>query len=392
MKQPAQIERRSGDGIDTVILTRGGITEATITARADGAGLTELLEKAWTEVRSLGATVLRQDVFGTPAQHRSASDILAEICGSVDWPVTWLEEGDTMGESLTGTHIYAVLGTKVKRLGYGGEIVGSVFSDGAAEYCYVGDVVGPDLQNDRKQQARDVFERLETIVGLAGMSFGHVVRTWLYLNRILDWYAGFNEVRTQFFEERGVFDGLVPASTGIGGGNLQGAAIVADALAVRPLEGHGSLKITDVGSPLQCPATEYRSSFSRAIEMDMGEHRRIYVSGTASIDPEGRTAHVGDVGAQIERTLDVVQAILESRDMGWPDVSRATAYVKSGDDAKAYHEALAEQGIPTLPVVLTENNICRKELLFELEVDALKSGSHVVSDLFSSPCDKEQEH
>ena len=368
----ARIERRSGDGIDTVLLTRGGICEATITARADGAGLAQLLEKAWAEVQSLSATVLRQDVFGTPAQRRSASDILAEICGSVDWPVTWLEEGDTLGESLTGTHIYVVSGTEVKRLGYGGQIAGSVFSDGDTEYCYVGGVISPTSNDDRTRQARDVFERIETILKLAGMEFTDVVRTWLYLDRILDWYGDFNAVRTQFFQERGIFDGLVPASTGIGGGNLQGTALVADAFALRSVAGNESVRVNEVASPLQCPATEYRSSFSRAVELTAGDHRRLYVSGTASIDSDGETAHICDVTAQTNRTLDVVQAILESRDMGWSDVSRATAYVKRGADAKAYHEVLAERSIPTLPAVLTENNICREELLFELEVDALK--------------------
>jgi len=375
MSQPVKIERRSGDAIDTVVLVREGIAEATITARADGAGLTELLGKAWAEVQALGAQILRQDVFGTPAQRRSASDILADICGSVDWPVTWLEEGDSLGERLTGTHIYTVSGPKVKRLGYGGQIAGSIFSDDHAEYCYIGGVVGPDLQGDRRQQARDVFERIETILGLAGMSFGNVIRTWLYVDRILNWYDDFNAVRTKFFEERNVFGNLVPASTGIGGGNLHGTAIVADALAVRPLQGVGRTRIDEVISPLQCPATNYRSSFSRAVELVASDHRRLYVSGTASIASGGETAHVGDVAAQINRTLDVVQAILESRDMGWSDVSRATAYVKHGGDAKAYHEALGGRGIAALPVVLTENNICREDLLFELEVDALKSVS-----------------
>ena len=66
-----------------------------------------------------------------------------------------------------------------------------------------------------------------------------------------------------------------------------------------------------VPSPLQCPALDYGSSFSRAVELVAGDHRRLFVSGTASISPEGHTLHVGDVDAQVARTMEVVEAMLE---------------------------------------------------------------------------------
>lgn len=47
------------------------------------------------------------------------------------------------------------------------------------------------------------------------MDFSHVIRTWFYNNRLLDWYEEFNRARDTFFESRGVFDRLVPASTGL---------------------------------------------------------------------------------------------------------------------------------------------------------------------------------
>ena len=77
---------------------------------------------------------------------------------------------------------------------------------------------------------------------------------------------------------------------------------------------------------------------------------------------------------QIDRTFDVVAAILESRDMDWTDVTRAIAYVKRGKDADAYHAGLQRRGLSPLPAVVTENDICRDELLFELEVDAVTVG------------------
>ena len=44
-------------------------------------------------------------------------------------------------------------------------------------------------------------------------------------SRILDWYGDFNRTRDAFFSSRGIFDGLVPASTGMAGSNPQGTAL-----------------------------------------------------------------------------------------------------------------------------------------------------------------------
>jgi enamine deaminase RidA (YjgF/YER057c/UK114 family) len=104
----------------------------------------------------------------------------------------------------------------------------------------------------------------------------------------------------------------------------------------------------------------------------MPDHRRLLVSGTASIDPQGRTAHAGDVEAQTDLTMRVIHAILESRGMGWSDVCRAVAYVKHAKDAPVLGRYCAAHGIPPLPLVVTKAEICREDLLFEVEVDALR--------------------
>ena len=375
---PRGIERRRAEGMETVILSRGALKEILITVRPDdGMDLQALLEKAWAVVRAEGATVLRQEVFGVASipdeVERSA---LRDVCGEVDWPVTWLDEGKSPGARLTGTHVHAVSGVPVRRLALDGDAVGSVFSDGVAEYGHLGGIASLNPGVDRKRQTRDVLERIEAAAALAGMTFGNIVRTWFYLDHILDWYDDFNAVRTQFFTERGVFDGLVPASTGVGGGNRHGAALVAEALAVRALPGHeNELRVKEVSSPLQCPATTYRSSFSRAVEITCQGHRRLTISGTASIAPEGQTARIGDVAGQMDLTLDVVQALLESRGLSWRDASRAIAYVKAEGDAVIFRERAESRGLPPFPLLFAENDICRTDLLFELELDALSLNS-----------------
>jgi len=212
---------------------------------------------------------------------------------------------------------------------------------------------------------------MEQALSLAEMGFCHVVRTWLFLDDILSWYSDFNRVRTSFFTEHGVFDRLVPASTGIGGSNPAGAAIVAGVYAVK--SEHPQVTVQAIASPLQCPALEYGSSFSRAVEVNMPDLRRLLISGTASIGPDGNTQHVGEVRAQTALTCEVIGAILESRDMAWEEVTRATAYVRHGEDAGVLAQFCSAAGMPDLPVIVADNVICRDDLLFELEVDAVQT-------------------
>jgi len=267
-----------------------------------------------------------------------------------------------------GTHLHGMSGAPVERIDHRGRIVGSVFENAYGRYCRLDDIRG-DGSGSRTEQARETFENIEMLLGRVGMDFSHVVRTWLYLDDIVSWYEDFNRVRTDFYAERGVFDGVVPASTGVGGGGTPGAAVTADAVAVEPKT--QDMRISSVESPLQCPATAYDSSFSRAVEIDAPDCRRLFVSGTASIGPDGRSAHRGDVGEQIGLTMEVVRAILESRGMDWPDVTRAVAYLKHGRDLPALERFLREH-LPAIPVVAVENDICRDELLFEIEADAVR--------------------
>lgn len=249
--------------------------------------------------------------------------------------------------------------------------VGVRYEDAHAEYCLLTGVLPPDLKTSREAQALAVFEGIEDALTDAGMTFAHVARTWLYLDRLLEWYGAFNQVRDTFFKSRRVYDGLVPASTGIGSANLCGSAITACAIAVKPKR-PGSVTVEAVPSPLQCPALEYGSSFSRAVEIATPEYRTLMVSGTASIEPGGATAFVDDVPRQIQLTMDVVEAILVSRGMGWHDATRAVMYLKKASYAQAWQAWLKAHRLEAMPLVTIEADVCRDDLLVELEIDTVK--------------------
>lgn len=289
------------------------------------------------------------------------------------WPVLWVQ-GDVCPEnSLSGTQAFTIHGRPVYRIMLGGRVVGSLWSDADADYCLLAGVLPADPAEPRGSQTISCLQQIETALHHADMDFSHVVRTWFFLDELLAWYDEFNAARTEFFQSRGVFDRLIPASTGIGGGNPAGAALAAGALAIRPR--HQGVSIHEVESPLQCPATAYRSSFSRAVEASFPDHRLLMISGTASIAADGKSMFSDDVAKQIHLTLDVVEAILKSRGMDWQNTTRAVGYFRDIQDLPIFEECCRERGIAPLPMVSAHAVVCRDDLLFEIELDAISTSA-----------------
>lgn len=253
----------------------------------------------------------------------------------------------------------------------GGRVVANVFEDDDAVYLLAAGVTPADLSAPRGEQATSVFAELEGVLAEDGMAFADVVRTWLYIDRVCEWYNEFNAARSAFFEARRVFETFLPASTGIGCGNLDGAALVAGAIAMKPKR--AGVRAEIVESPLQAPAMAYKSSFSRAAEIVTPDARQLFISGTASIKPDSHeVAYVGDVVKQIDCTMNAVLAILESRGYGWGDVDRAIVYLKNPEYRIAWRDWLARNGLAADFAAETVCDVCRDEWLFEIEADAVK--------------------
>lgn len=350
----AVVREIAREGLVERFITRPGATPAELPA------LVESLA---------GAAVVGSEHFGPSLQEAAQQDARAWLAGTRT-PLTWVQGGPST-EGLGGLYAHGVSGAPLMPIVLDGRVIGTAVEGPHALEVRLSGLYARDVTASREAQARATFELMEEALRSVGMDFGHVVRTWLFLDDILDWYGPFNKVRTDFFHERGVFDHLVPASTGIGGSNPAGAAMMTGVYAVKPLT--EAVSIAALPSPLQCPALEYGSSFSRAVEVAMPDLKRVLISGTASIEPGGKTAHVGDVRAQVGLTGEVVAAILQSRGMGWEDVTRATAYVRHAEDAGVFEQHRATAGMPPLPVIVAHNVICRDDLLFELEVDATQA-------------------
>jgi enamine deaminase RidA (YjgF/YER057c/UK114 family) len=352
--------------LQIVELPHNGVKAYFTTAHTTEENMQEVFDRITAEMEERQAAIAFQYVFGGRQFYPQAVSAIRKL----DWPLTLLHGDGCSGGTITGTQFIALSGTQLNPVMDGGRKVGNWYETSDARYCLLGDIRADDLSLPREAQARAVFEKMEHLLRQADMEFTDIARTWIYLNELLEWYDEFNAVRTRFFEERGVFDHMVPASTGIGAGTASGEAMVCALLAVKPK--CDRVKVFAVPSPLQCPALDYRSSFSRAIEIDRPGSRLLAISGTASIEPGGETAHVGDCAKQIELTMQVVHAILRSRGMDWGNTSRAIAYFKDIADAPLLEQYCNEHRLPELPVAISHADVCRHDLLFEIELDAVK--------------------
>ncbi|MBI4625372.1 MAG: translation initiation inhibitor [Verrucomicrobia bacterium] len=314
------------------------------------------------------AELLSLMVYGRLAAYEEIDRAMHEALGETDWPVTFIEGASCDDLPLAGVQAFAISGRSVSRIRLGNRIVASVYEDGGARHCLLGGLGPTAVLLRPPAQVQQMFGNLESALDLAGFELADVMRTWFFNDGILAWYDEFNRVRSAHYANVRFRTGSLPASTGIAGHNPAGAALAVAAWAVQSWDGNSCAR--ESGSPLQCPAPAYASSFSRAMEIDSGGWRRLLVSGTASIHPDGKTAWIGNAQRQVDLTMKVVGAILQSRRMNFGDVTRATAYFENPLYKPFFDAWCAGHGVQGMPVVSVHCDICRRDLLFEIELDA----------------------
>ncbi|HMB83502.1 MAG TPA: Rid family hydrolase [Terriglobales bacterium] len=124
-------------------------------------------------------------------------------------------------------------------------------------------------------------------------------------------------------------------------------------------------------------AYDYGSAFSRGMCIELGKFVLLLISGTASIDEQGRTLYAGDLRAQTRRTFDNITALLAAEGATWKDVVRTTCYLRDIErDYKAFNEERTafykEQGLNPVPASTgIQAILCRPDLLIEIEAIAM---------------------
>lgn len=119
------------------------------------------------------------------------------------------------------------------------------------------------------------------------------------------------------------------------------------------------------------------SSFSRALRLDFGDYKVLLISGTASVNEEGKAEYIGDFKAQVWRTYRNITTLLSAEGMSWHDVVRTTNYLR--DIERDYDEFnrirtsfYSWMKLDPLPASTgIQARLCWETLLFEIEVYAI---------------------
>jgi len=122
---------------------------------------------------------------------------------------------------------------------------------------------------------------------------------------------------------------------------------------------------------------EKPSSFSRALRLDLGDYKVLLISGTASVNEEGKPEHIGDFKAQLWRTYLNITNLLEAEEMSWHDVVRTTNYLRDierdyGEFNKirtSFYQWLNLDPLPASTGI--QARLCWETLLVEIEVWAI---------------------
>jgi enamine deaminase RidA (YjgF/YER057c/UK114 family) len=117
------------------------------------------------------------------------------------------------------------------------------------------------------------------------------------------------------------------------------------------------------------PTHLYGVTFERGAQVAYRDRTHLIVSGTASIDSEGRVLHPGDVLRQLDRALENIAALLRAGGATLDDLAVVIAYVRDPADLPAVRAALGRHCNAPAEVLIAP--ICRPAWLVEVEAIAI---------------------
>jgi enamine deaminase RidA (YjgF/YER057c/UK114 family) len=259
-----------------------------------------------------------------------------------------------------------------------------IWAAGVSSYMF------PD---DTKKAAESAFDTMAGLLANENMSLDNLVRQWNYIGNILTVkngvqnYQVFNEVRNDYYSKYRKIHGY-PAATGVG---MKHGGVILDFCAVLPGK---SLQIRAVDNPNQINAYNYGQQvligkakegdpvkhapqFERALLMADKNDVILHISGTASIIGQ-KTMGKEDVGEQTIVTLENIKKLTDTERLNqlvpgaFPYLNKYSlfrVYIKKQEDFGIVRKICSEH-FPSLPATYIEADICRDDLLMEIEAEA----------------------
>jgi enamine deaminase RidA (YjgF/YER057c/UK114 family) len=394
----APLHRTTWHGVRASVVELGGIHHVFAAATPHGGTLDEQIEDALVGIAAVmdgeGAhdALVQQAVFvaeGVPVER--CRRLIGAFHGDALPPTAYVRQAPCDGR-LLAIEAWGEAGAHLERPAEGLAVASH---DGVSWVHCAG--VRPQTASERVyDRSLSAFRALRSLLGRAGVGFDQVLRTWLYLGDIVGKegevvrYLELNRARAGFFDGMVFLTDLLghaegewrdravyPASTGIGTrGHDVGMGCIAldthrpDVWAV-PLE-----------NPRQTSAFDYAAryspkspKFSRGMALAQDGHAALFISGTASIT-RSETRHVGDPEAQAHEVLDNIEALIGPDNLArhglgglgatLDDLARARVYVKQPKDYPVVR-AVCESRLGEVPLLYTIADVCRADLLVEIE-------------------------
>jgi enamine deaminase RidA (YjgF/YER057c/UK114 family) len=369
--------------IDVRALEQGGAGEFYIRATSDGlaspaAEARQIFAAIAATLREQRAWICQERIFAPAPDVAAVRRIRAEVFGDIEdaMEATVLAAEDAPG-IMPGVQVYAVRTATRPRIVSDGDARARVFHRDGCSWLSANGLRAPEA-GDGPAQARAIFEKAERLLAQVGGDLQAVARTWVFMDDVLAWYGQFNKARSGLFVERGLLGpqaaGRLPASTGIGISPADGSRCTIDLFAV--IGPRGAVKRYEAAGK-QRSANEYGSAFARAAIARTPAGHGVYVSGTAAIDAAGTTCCRDDITGQIAMTLENVEAVLDDLAVDDRDVVQAMAYCVSPEVQKVFRDRFT--GRVPWPCLVMIGDVCRDDLLFEVEVTACPGAERIGS-------------
>jgi enamine deaminase RidA (YjgF/YER057c/UK114 family) len=197
------------------------------------------------------------------------------------------------------------------------------------------------------------------------------LRTWFFVRDIDANYQDVARARREKFQEIGLrSDTHYIASTGIEGRSEYACEkVMLDTYAIKGLNNE-QVRFLQAKQYL-CPTHKYGVTFERGVMIDFGDRRNVYISGTASIDKEGRVVHEGNIKLQCIKMMENVDALLHEAECSFNDILLVVIYLRDIADynyVKSFFDAKLTE---TLKLILLAP-ICRPKWVIEMECIASK--------------------
>ena len=284
--------------------------------------------------------------------------------------------------------VYTLDGTSEIRIHEQNGVCYGIMHSEQESLLFIEGIPASDFTESICHQSREVFGKLNEILSAHNFRVDDMVRQWNYIGSIVSHRGGkqnyqeFNDARTNFYKS-GKWHNGYPAATGIG---TAGEGIIVGGIAFKKA-GESDGGIYPIDNPLQVAAHVYSKQvlidddteamkstpkFERAKLIESKCGVCCFVSGTAAIRGE-ESMEFSSARQQTIMTIENIEHLVSADNLakhGCPPYNlryiQLQVFIKNEED---YDEVkrVVEERFPQVSAIYTIADVCRKELLVEIE-------------------------